>query len=86
MGTSEAARKIAGSFSASSLYLGVMLGLAAAFGLTRLLSSLLFDVRPTDPLTFVTISIFFLGIALVAGYLPSRKATQVDPIIALRYE
>jgi putative ABC transport system permease protein len=65
---------------------GIVIGLSASFALTRFMKSVLFGVSPTDPVTFIVIPLLFVSVAVMACYFPSRRATKVDPMVALRYE
>ena len=84
-GKSTVLRLILGQGAKLTL-LGIAIGLTAAWGLTRLLVGLLFEVNATDPATLVSISLLLVSIALVACFLPARRALAVDPMVALRYE
>jgi ABC-type antimicrobial peptide transport system permease subunit len=66
--------------------IGVLLGAAGAFGVTRVIVGLLYNVSPTDSATFIVVSVLVTTVALLACWLPARRATKVDPLVALRYE
>ena len=78
--------KIAVSEGAMVIVFGVAAGLAGSFVLTRFLQTMLFNVKPTDPITFAAISGLLATVALAACFVPARRATQVDPLVALRHE
>jgi len=74
------------SHGAKMALLGVAIGMCGAFALTRLMTNLLFGVSPLDPFTFATVAALLALVALAACYLPARRVTRVDPMVALRYE
>jgi putative ABC transport system permease protein len=65
---------------------GLVLGTAGALATTRVLARFLYEIKPTDPATFITVAALLTGVALLAGLIPARRATKVDPMVALRYE
>ena len=83
--TSDVLRMILGEGMRITL-VGVAIGVAAALALTRLIAKVIYGVSAYDPLTFLGVAILLIGVALLACYLPARRAMRVDPIIALRYE
>jgi putative ABC transport system permease protein len=78
--------KLAVGYGMKLVIVGIVVGLIAAFALTRVMATLLFGVTATDPATFTLISLLLIAVAALASYIPARRATKVNPIIALRYE
>jgi ABC-type antimicrobial peptide transport system permease subunit len=67
-------------------FIGIVIGLLGAFGVTRALVSVLFDISPSDPMSYAGVALFLTGVAVLASWLPARRATRVDPMVALRSE
>jgi predicted permease len=84
-GRREVMKLVVGEGMATAL-IGIAAGLAAAVALTRLLASMLYGVRPTDPMTFLASALLLAAVSLLASYIPARRATKVDPMAALRHE
>jgi putative ABC transport system permease protein len=82
----SAVLKLAVGYGLKLVGAGIIIGLIASFALTRVMSTLLFGVTATDPTTFMLISLLLIAVAAIASYIPARRATKVNPIIALRYE
>jgi ABC-type antimicrobial peptide transport system permease subunit len=72
--------------SSSLAFVGIAVGLAAAFGLTRFIRTMLYGLQPTDPATFIPTALLLLIVAIAAGYGPARRASRIDPMQALRHE
>ncbi|HET6176797.1 MAG TPA: ABC transporter permease [Candidatus Sulfotelmatobacter sp.] len=83
--SSDVVRLVVGQ-GALLAFSGVGAGVIVALGVTRLMSGLLYGIRPSDPITFVAVALVLSGVAVIACYIPARRAAKVDPIIALRYE
>jgi putative ABC transport system permease protein len=66
--------------------MGLVAGLAVAAGLARLIANMLFGISPTDPMTFTAVPVALLAIAMIACYVPARRATRLDPVVALRQD
>jgi putative ABC transport system permease protein len=84
-GTGDTLRLIVGQGMKLAV-IGLALGLAAAFGLARLLASLLFGVKTNDPMTYAAVALVLTSVALLACFIPAQRASKIDPLVALRYE
>jgi ABC-type antimicrobial peptide transport system permease subunit len=84
-GTGDVLRMVLGQ-GLRTIVIGIAIGIAAALALTRTVASLLFGVTATDPLTFIGVTLLLVAAALLACYIPARRATRVDPMVALRCE
>ena len=77
---------LVGTLGLKLAVLGVAIGLALAFGLTRFIASFLYEVKAADPLTYAAVALASIGVAMLATCIPARRAMKVDPLLALRYE
>jgi hypothetical protein len=80
------AQRFSWHFAAKMAVAGILLGLLASFALMRLLASMLFEVKPADPMIFAGVSVLLLVVTLLACYIPARRAMRGDPMVALHYE
>jgi putative ABC transport system permease protein len=78
--------RLVGRLGLKLTLIGVAIGIGLAIGLTRLIAGFLVDVKPTDPLTYAVVAVVLVAVAMLACYIPARRASKVDPMVALRYE